>query len=155
MHLAPVLSNIVVSRFKAQQQTNFDHDFTEMTKYQADRHNDQAKVLQCRVLYNTDKVTKFLTFYTKTSIKLKLRFVICIFCLQKLKIKLVKGDLFSCPKTDSLAHCVSKDLAMGKGIAKLFKDKFNGVPQLKLQGMYMYKYILKNGTFLSVCNFSD
>lgn len=35
-----------------------------------------------------------------------------------------KGDLFSCPDTDSLAHCVSRDLHMGKGIAKIFKKEF-------------------------------
>lgn len=49
-------------------------------------------------------------------------------------IRHVKGDLFSCPDTESLAHCVSKDLRMGKGIATLFKSKFEGLPELKLQG---------------------
>ena len=37
----------------------------------------------------------------------------------------VKGDLFeSC---DSLAHCVSRDFEMGKGIAVIFKKKFGVV----------------------------
>lgn len=44
-----------------------------------------------------------------------------------------KGDLFSCDECDSLAHCVSKDLRMGKGIATLFKQKFQGLSELKLQ----------------------
>lgn len=46
----------------------------------------------------------------------------------------VKGDLFSCPPRASLAHCVSEDMAMGKGIATLFKRKFGGVGELKAQG---------------------
>lgn len=49
------------------------------------------------------------------------------------QIEEIKGDLFSCPDTDSLAHCVSRDLRMGKGIAVLFKDKFGGVDNLKAQ----------------------
>src|SRR5256885_135302 len=32
------------------------------------------------------------------------------------------GDLFNCAANSSLCHCVSVDLAMGKGIAKLFKS---------------------------------
>ena len=39
----------------------------------------------------------------------------------------VKGDLFeSC---DSLAHCVSRDFEMGKGIAVIFKKKFGVVDE--------------------------
>lgn len=57
----------------------------------------------------------------------------------------VVGDLFSCPDTTSLCHCVSEDLAMGKGshhksclskslgIAVLFKKKFGGIDELKKQ----------------------
>ncbi|CAC5409913.1 ADP-ribose glycohydrolase OARD1 [Mytilus coruscus] len=45
-----------------------------------------------------------------------------------------KGDLFDCPETDALAHCVSEDLRMGKGIAVLFKKKFGGVGELMSQG---------------------
>ena len=47
----------------------------------------------------------------------------------------VKGDLFSCPPTSSLAHCVSEDMAMGKGVAVLFKKEFGGVGELKAQGI--------------------
>lgn len=46
----------------------------------------------------------------------------------------VKGDLFSCPSSASLAHCVSEDMHMGKGIATLFKQKFGGIGELKSQG---------------------
>lgn len=44
-----------------------------------------------------------------------------------------KGDLFSCSEKDALAHCVSADFRMGKGIAVLFKQKFGGVQELKDQ----------------------
>ena len=53
----------------------------------------------------------------------------------KLVFKEVNGDLFECPGTCSLAHCVSEDLAMGKGVAKLFKEKFGGVSVLRAQGV--------------------
>ena len=46
----------------------------------------------------------------------------------------VKGDLFSCDSRSSIAHCVSVDLHMGKGIAVLFKNKFGQVDQLRKQG---------------------
>ena len=46
------------------------------------------------------------------------------------RISYVKGDLFACPKTDSLVHCISEDCRMGAGIAVLFKKKFGGVQEL-------------------------
>ncbi|NWV71186.1 OARD1 deacetylase, partial [Malurus elegans] len=49
---------------------------------------------------------------------------------QEERIKCVKGDLFSCPSTDALAHCISEDCRMGAGIAVLFKKKFGGVQEL-------------------------
>ncbi|PKU36015.1 o-acetyl-adp-ribose deacetylase 1 [Limosa lapponica baueri] len=49
---------------------------------------------------------------------------------QEERIKCVKGDLFSCPATDALAHCISEDCRMGAGIAVLFKKKFGGVQEL-------------------------
>jgi len=45
----------------------------------------------------------------------------------------VEGDLFTCPATTSLAHCISADVKMSKGIAVLFKTKFAGVPELLAQ----------------------
>ncbi|KAI1893128.1 hypothetical protein AGOR_G00140720 [Albula goreensis] len=45
----------------------------------------------------------------------------------------VKGDLFSCPPEEALAHCISEDCRMGAGIATLFKKKFGGVDELKAQ----------------------
>lgn len=45
----------------------------------------------------------------------------------------VVGDLFSVDDDVSLCHCVSEDLAMGKGIAVLFKNKFGNVQILKSQ----------------------
>ena len=55
-----------------------------------------------------------------------------------LKFSEVKGDLFSCLPTSSLAHCVSEDMAMGKGVAVLFKKEFGGVGELKAQGTAIY-----------------
>ena len=44
------------------------------------------------------------------------------------------GDIFvQCPSHIPLAHCVSLDFHMGKGIAKIFKHKFGNVPFLKSQ----------------------
>lgn len=45
----------------------------------------------------------------------------------------VRGDLFTCPDTASLAHCISQDIRMGKGIATLFKAKFGRVQELSDQ----------------------
>ncbi|XP_030417259.1 ADP-ribose glycohydrolase OARD1 isoform X2 [Gopherus evgoodei] len=46
------------------------------------------------------------------------------------RIRYTKGDLFTCPRTDSLAHCISEDCRMGAGIAVLFKKKFGGIQEL-------------------------
>ena len=46
----------------------------------------------------------------------------------------VIGDLFSAPPNASLAHCVSADFAMKKGIAKTFRNKFGRINQLRQQG---------------------
>ena len=50
-----------------------------------------------------------------------------------LKVQYKEGDLFSCPEDESLAHCVSADLKMSKGIAVIFKDRFKGVRELEKQ----------------------
>lgn len=43
----------------------------------------------------------------------------------------VHGDLMTSP--DALAHCVSACMAMGKGIAVLFKKRFGRIDELKAQ----------------------
>ncbi|XP_078276718.1 ADP-ribose glycohydrolase OARD1 isoform X2 [Rhinoraja longicauda] len=43
------------------------------------------------------------------------------------------GDLFECPAEESLAHCISEDCRMGKGIAVLFKKQFGSVTTLQDQ----------------------
>lgn len=48
-------------------------------------------------------------------------------------LKYVSGDLFSCPKDEALAHCISEDCRMGAGIAVMFKKKFGGLEELKKQ----------------------
>lgn len=45
----------------------------------------------------------------------------------------IKGDLFANTDSISLAHCVSEDLAMSKGIAVEFKKRFKGLDELKEQ----------------------
>jgi len=47
--------------------------------------------------------------------------------------KEIKGDLFS--STDSLAHCVSSEFAMSKGVAVGFRDNFGGVDELLKQNV--------------------
>lgn len=42
-----------------------------------------------------------------------------------------KRDLFTTDKIYSLCHCVSKDFRMGKGIAKIFRDKYQHVDELR------------------------
>jgi len=54
--------------------------------------------------------------------------------LEKFVLKEQQGDLFrDAPSTDALAHCVSRDLRMGKGIADIFKRKYGGLSVLKAQ----------------------
>ena len=43
--------------------------------------------------------------------------------------------MFSCGPDQALAHCISADVRMGKGIAVIFKRKFGGVQELLAQGM--------------------
>lgn len=45
----------------------------------------------------------------------------------------VHGDLFT--SSDSLVHCVSRDLHMGKGIATEFKKQFGGLDDLRQQNV--------------------
>jgi len=58
--------------------------------------------------------------------------------LQKMPITEVQGDLFT--SSDSLVHCVSRDLHMGKGIATEFKKQFGGVDELRQQGMHVFLF---------------
>jgi len=51
--------------------------------------------------------------------------------VQKMSFTEVQGDLFT--SSDSLVHCVSRDLHMGKGIATEFKKQFGGVSELREQ----------------------
>lgn len=49
------------------------------------------------------------------------------------RLREVHGDLFSCPNSASLAHCISEDAHMGKGIATAFKKKFGQVEEIRSQ----------------------
>jgi Predicted phosphatase homologous to the C-terminal domain of histone macroH2A1 len=55
------------------------------------------------------------------------------------KLIYIEGDLFSCPKDECMAHCVSEDLKMGAGIAVLFKKNFGQVDELKRQNVIIGK----------------
>ncbi|GCB63224.1 hypothetical protein scyTo_0013175 [Scyliorhinus torazame] len=52
---------------------------------------------------------------------------------QSFEISYLKGDLFSCPEKDALAHCISEDCEMEAGIAVLFKKKYGCVEELQNQ----------------------
>lgn len=69
-----------------------------------------------------------------------------IFVWQGFKLEEKKGDLFSCSTSHSLAHCISEDVRMGKGIAVLFKKKFGGVEEIKRQGLFCRIFsVIKHG----------
>src|SRR6266542_4739208 len=43
----------------------------------------------------------------------------------------IQGDLFTdAPENSSLAHCVSADFKMSKGIAKIFKKNYGDIKEL-------------------------
>ncbi|CAL1545470.1 unnamed protein product [Lymnaea stagnalis] len=50
-----------------------------------------------------------------------------------MELAIKNSDLFLCNESISLAHCVSEDLTMGKGIAVEFKKRFGKVEELKQQ----------------------
>jgi len=52
--------------------------------------------------------------------------------MESVEVEFKKGDLFN-STDEALAHCVSKDLAMGAGIAKEFRKRFGKVDFLKEQ----------------------
>lgn len=54
--------------------------------------------------------------------------------MSKLMFREIQGDLFSAPKTYSLAHCVASDFKMSAGIAIVFRNKFDQIDKLKKQG---------------------
>ena len=58
--------------------------------------------------------------------------------VSELAVSEVRGDLFSCSNAASMAHCVSADLHMGRGVATAFKKKFGRVEELRAQGIVHY-----------------
>ena len=46
-------------------------------------------------------------------------------------LEVKNGDLFSSPSSSSLAHCISVDCRLGKGIAKIFREKFGRINEIK------------------------
>lgn len=49
-------------------------------------------------------------------------------------LKVVHGDLFKVDKSFSLCHCISADFKLGKGIAKIFREKFGRIDELEKSG---------------------
>lgn len=49
------------------------------------------------------------------------------------RLSYVTGNIFSCPESESLAHCISADCRVGAGIAVKFKQEFGGIEELKQQ----------------------
>ncbi|KAK7081300.1 ADP-ribose glycohydrolase oard1, partial [Halocaridina rubra] len=49
---------------------------------------------------------------------------------ERFQITEIRGDLFSCQDTTSLAYCISQDVRMGRGMATTFKSKFGGVQEI-------------------------
>jgi len=45
----------------------------------------------------------------------------------------IKGDLFMCPSHFTLAHTISVDLKMSRGIARTFKEKYGQLSFLRTQ----------------------
>lgn len=58
------------------------------------------------------------------------------------------GDLFSVEEDVSLAHCVSQDMSMSKGIATLFRDKFRKINELKEQSKKLTFDLILNRFFV-------
>jgi len=52
-------------------------------------------------------------------------------CKAKFKITERVGDLFCSTASSSLAHCISKDCRLGKGIAKIFREKFGRIKEIE------------------------
>ena len=64
-------------------------------------------------------------------------------------VKEVMGNLFKAPQSHSLAHCISKDGKMSKGIAKQFRNHFGRVGEIKRQRVEVGGVaILREGTRL-------
>ncbi|KAK1174120.1 ADP-ribose glycohydrolase OARD1-like [Acipenser oxyrinchus oxyrinchus] len=49
------------------------------------------------------------------------------------QLQQMRGDLFTCPRSEALAHCISEDCQIGAGIATLVREKFSGVQDLLSQ----------------------
>lgn len=47
----------------------------------------------------------------------------------------IRGDLFTADESFALAHCVSREFKMGKGIARSFKERFERVDRLLEQNV--------------------
>ena len=65
-------------------------------------------------------------------------------------LKTVRGDLFTCPPTSSMAHCVSQDLRMTRGVAYRFRTVFGCIGDLCSQSPRVgdVVYLNRGSTFI-------
>ncbi|RHZ75308.1 hypothetical protein Glove_216g113 [Diversispora epigaea] len=71
--------------------------------------------------------------------------------MSNFSFKEIQGDLFvDSDENDALAHCISQDLRMGKGIALSFLKKYKGVDELKAQKKQVGQvaYLLRENRYI-------
>ncbi len=62
-------------------------------------------------------------------------------------LDVVVGDLFKAPDTVSLAHCISQDCKMSKGIAKIFRYNYSIQYTVQYACTYVRIFLKYQGTF--------
>ena len=81
-----------------------------------------------KVRVNDDQIDVTLGTSGKSYDKMKIKSKKSLF-----ELNVLYGDLFKLPDSNntSLAHCISRDLKMNKGVAKIFREKFGRVNELE------------------------
>lgn len=98
-------------------ENEFKNNNVKRVKRKRNRKNNKDSNCQNNVDLSKDDEYKV---YKKTNVEVK-------------KVIEVNNDLFDMPEDYSLAHCVSSDLRLGKGIALEFKRRYNNIETLKSQ----------------------
>jgi O-acetyl-ADP-ribose deacetylase (regulator of RNase III) len=96
----------------------------EEIKEEDDDDVEMEEIENSRREVNTKATVTGKHSYNKTRIETEFGLVLTV----------AKGDVFTAGKNVSLAHCISKDCRLGKGIAKIFRDKFGRIDELKKSG---------------------
>lgn len=91
--------------------------------------------------FNQDTPEKVLLNHIRKTFENKFNKIVVKDEDKKVRFQIVKGDLFN-TNSEAIAHCVSEDLKMGKGIAVEFVKRFARINELKDQnpkeGMVVY-----------------